>query len=112
MREFMDQVRTALVTSWRRPQRRTAQEAPGFLESDYFAAQISDLLTDERLSSPARNLSGLTEEQYRGGGIETVGDLVRMDLATLAQRTGLSFAEAVRLRREALGLPEPASVTD
>jgi hypothetical protein len=104
---LLSKVRSAMTTSWRMPQRRAADEAPGFLESDYFKDQIRRFLPRDHLRRNAVDVAGLgTPAADRLGRGLTVADALDLDLTRFSEKAGLTMPEAIRARRALLGIPE------
>lgn len=109
---LLAQVGNAMSTSWRLPQRRPADEAPGFLESDYFKDQIRKYLPRDQLGRKAADAAGLGTSEASGlSESATVEDMLELDLTQFADRMGLSLAEAIKARRAMLGILEPPPAT-
>jgi len=78
----------------------------GFLESGYFKDQIKPYLPRTVLEMELASVPNLPIELVHvfprstviGGPKTTIGDVLELDLATFARRTGLSVADAARVR--------------
>jgi hypothetical protein len=107
MKELLTKIQNAMTTSGRLPQRRAFEEAPGFLESDYFKDQIKKVLSGDHLERTLSNVSDLPREVLDSLGEKcTVAEALDLDLARFTQLTGLNVADAVKARRRLLGLAE------
>jgi plastocyanin len=78
----------------------------GFLESEYFKDQIKPYLPRTVLEMELASVPNLPLEMVQvfppstmiGGPKTTIGDVLELNLATFARRTGLSVADAARIR--------------
>lgn len=105
VKELLVQIQNALTTSWRLPTRRPLDEAPGFLDTDYFKDKIKNLLPQEHLTRTLADLPELGKDVLaRLGESCTVAEALEMDLAQFAEKSGLEMAEAARARRTLIGL--------
>ncbi len=105
---LLSQVQKAMTTSWRLPQRRPTDEAPGFLESDYFRDRIKKYLPRDHLAGQAAALAKLDKRAAdKLGKSCTVADALDLDLRQFSQKAGLTIAEAVKARRTMLGIRAP-----
>ncbi len=103
--ELLSQIRIALSTSWRLPQRHSLEEPIGFLESDYFKNRIKKVLPREHLETSLVNVRGLPPAVVDSlGGTRTIAEALELDLARFSERTGLSLADAAKARRVLLGI--------
>lgn len=103
---LLSELRTAMTTSWRMPQRRTEEDAPGFLESDYFKDRIKRFVPRDRLDEPVPGLAKGGKKRESKERPLTVGEALDLDLFQFAEAAGLTIAEAVQARREMLGIRE------
>jgi len=107
MKELLTKIQNAMTTSGRLPQRRAFEEAPGFLDSDYFKDRIKRILPRDQLDRTLTNVSDIPREVLDSlGETCTVAEALELDLARFTQRTGLNVADAINARRRLLGLAE------
>ncbi len=107
IKEVLIQIQNAMTTSGRLPQRRAFEEAPGFLESDYFKDRIKRVLSPEQLDRTLANVSDIPREVLDSlGETCTVAEALELNLAQFTQRTGLNVTDAIAARRRLLGLAE------
>ncbi len=106
MKEFLQKIQTALTTSFRSPKRYEFGDV-GFLESDYFQDQIKPLLPERYLKTPLGQVKGLPDKIVKTLGSDlTIEQALSLDLVGFGRRTGLSIAEASKVRHQLLGLPD------
>jgi hypothetical protein len=107
IKELLAKIQNAMTTSGRLPQRRAFEEAPGFLDSDYFKDQIKRALPRDQLARTLAHVGDLPREVIRTlGETSTVAEALELDLARFSQRTGLNLVDAAKARRRLLGLAE------
>lgn len=105
IKELLTKIENAMTKSGRLPQRRAFEEAPGFIDSDYFKDQIKRVFPRDQLDSTLANVSDLPGAVLESlGETCTVAEALELDLARFAQRTGLDIADAVKARRRLLGM--------
>jgi hypothetical protein len=104
MHEFLAEVKSALVTSGRLPQRHDPESAPGFLDTDYFKDKIRPFLSPVILRTRAADVSALAPEVAKALDKLSIADVLSMSLLELSRKTGLSPGEAARARGRLLGV--------
>ena len=104
VKELLHKIQNALATSWRLPRRRAFEEAPGFLDSDYFKDQIKNLLSDNQLRQPVSKIKDIPTKVHESLGKEfTCSEALDLTLDEFVIKTGLKISEAVKIRRMILG---------
>lgn len=104
LRQMSQRIRSIMVTSWRMPSRRPLGTV-GFLDSDYFKEQVMRILPSDRIDKPIAQIPGLHAQIVQSFEPHaTAGAVLGLDLATLVKKTGLSYPDAVKARRQLLGL--------
>lgn len=107
MKELLTKIQNAMTTSGRLLQRRAFEEAPGFLDSDYFKDQIKKVLPRDQLNLPLANVGDLPKGVLDALGERcTVAEALALDLVRFTQKTGLNVTDALRARRRLLGLAD------
>lgn len=106
MNEFLSEVKNALVTSGRMPQRRDPDSAPGFLGTDYFKDKIRPFLSPVILRAPAAGAPDLEPEVAKKLDKLSIDDMLSMNLLELSRRTGLTPGEAAKARSRVLGIKD------
>jgi hypothetical protein len=105
-RELMHQVQNHMLTSSRRPQRRT-HGSVGFVESDYVCERLANHLPEAHLSRPIGDVEGLSAGVVEAFGANTtVGDILKLELHRVRARARVGVEDAIRIRRKLLGLRE------
>ena len=103
MKELLQQVSNAMTRSWRSPGRRPTDQAPTFLESDYFKDFVKRKLSSKYLAQPISRVKGVPEEMIKACGAETdVAAILEMNLEHLVRRTGLGRDEVLKARNALL----------
>jgi len=101
---FLRNIERALSNSWRMPRRYPLGEV-GYLESDFFKERMKAVLPPDILRRPLSSVPDVTSALADALGPDTpIAEVLKLDLAHLARRTGVSSAEAGALRRKLLGL--------
>lgn len=98
LKQLLREIQGRMATSWRLRTRYPNGEIT-FLDTNYFADRIAASLPTEVLKLPAGELPGCPEPIGRMPERTSVGEVLRLPLAELAQRTGTDIAEAARVRR-------------
>jgi hypothetical protein len=89
---------------------RLTRRPPGttsFIDTDYFKDRLRSVLPEERLGQPLANAADEQVAQALGAE-RTVGEVLGLDLPTLARETGVDLPAAAQLRRRLLGLDDAA----
>jgi hypothetical protein len=98
MKAFLRQVENLMANSWRLPGRYPPGTV-GFLDTDFFKDQVAKVTPHDILRTPLNRAADVPARlQQAFGERATVGDVLALDLATLARRAGISIAQARDLR--------------
>ena len=112
VKELLRKIQFAMSTSWRLPNRMPFGEM-GFLDSDYFKERIKKILPSDIYHTRIKDINDLPPSLIKGLGEEcTIEQALKLDLAHLMKKTGLTVKEAALARRILLGIrtqPEPPS---
>lgn len=101
--ELLTQIQKSMSTSWRMPQRRSIEEAYGFLESDYFVSKVKKYLPKEYLGTNIREAPGVDEDIIQSFSQPyTIGEILDMNLSEISQKTGLKIDNVIKLRQRLL----------
>jgi hypothetical protein len=104
MKELMQQIQSFMINSGRMPDRLEFGKV-GFLESDYFKDRLLKILPREKLDETVSIGQAIADaSQTRISGEMTVGDLLKLDIAALMQKTDLDIDQALELRKTILGM--------
>jgi hypothetical protein len=102
MKAFLRQVEHLMANSWRLPDRYPPGTV-GFLDTDFFKDQVAKVTPPDVLRTPLNRAPDVPARlQQAFGGRGTIGDVLALDLATLARRAGISIAQARDLRARLL----------
>lgn len=111
MKDLVRQIESTMTTSWKAPRRRPFGEV-GFLESDYFTEQMTELLPDEYLDTALTRGPELPDSAVKSLGEDrTIGDVLELDLSRFARLTSSSIEDATEMRHRLLGI-SPERDTD
>jgi hypothetical protein len=99
---FLRGIERAMSNSWRLPKRYPLGEV-GFLDSDFFKERMKRALPAEILRRPLSAVPDLPAALVDSLGPQTlVADALKLDLAQLAHKSGVSLEEAGELRQKLL----------
>ncbi len=98
IKQLMRKLQSAMSTSYRSLTRRPFGQT-GFLDSDYFKTQIAAVMPKTVLEGRIGAVTGLQPGVVQGlGANTTVGEALKLDLATFARKAGLSLTDAAQAR--------------
>jgi hypothetical protein len=104
MKELMQQIQSFMINSWRMPDRLEFGKV-GFLESEYFKDRLLKIVPRKKLDETVSIGQAIPDaSQTKISGEIKVGDLLKLDIATLMQKTGLDIDQALKLRKKLLGI--------
>ena len=111
MKAFLRRVERSMANSWRLPKRYPLGEV-GFLDTDFFKGRIQKALPPEVLGRPLTNVADAPARLVAAFGERaTVGDVLALDLAALARKSGMTVKQVAEARAHLLRTHASAAPT-